>query len=88
MRLAEHLLASAIGAASSRLVLSLLLRKRDPVAEAALKLLDEASAAIQYNRELLQTRSTMCARASAVFDRDMRLISGTAQFGELLEPAA
>ena len=48
-------LASAIGAASSRLVLSLLLRKGAVSPQAALKLLDDASAAIQYNREILQS---------------------------------
>src|SRR5262245_10125833 len=51
LRYAEHLLASAIGAASSRLVLSLLLRKRSVSTKAALKLLDDANAAIHYNRE-------------------------------------
>src|SRR6185503_5401620 len=55
LRYAEHILASAIGAASSRLVLSLLLRKRTVSTKAALKLLDDANAAIQYNREILQT---------------------------------
>src|SRR5690606_30776301 len=55
LRHAEHLLASAIGAASSRLVLSLVLRKRAVSRRAALKLLDDANAAIHYNREILQT---------------------------------
>src|SRR5262249_6679366 len=55
VRYAEHVLASAIGAASSRLVLSLLLRKRTVSTKAALKLLDDANTAIQYNREVLQT---------------------------------
>ncbi len=53
----EYLLASAIGAASSRLVLSLLIRKRTLSTEAALKLLDDANAAIHYNREILQKRA-------------------------------
>jgi Na+/proline symporter len=47
VRHAEHILASAIGGASSRLVLSLLLRKRTVSTKAALKLLDDANAAIQ-----------------------------------------
>jgi len=55
LQYAEYLLASAIGAASSRLVLSLLLRKRMVSTKAALKLLDDANAAIHYNREILQT---------------------------------
>ena len=46
VRYAEHILASAIGGASSRLVLSLLLRKRTVSTKAALKLLDDANAAI------------------------------------------
>ncbi|MCC2102244.1 MAG: hybrid sensor histidine kinase/response regulator, partial [Hyphomicrobiales bacterium] len=54
LRFAERLLASAIGAASSRLVLSLVLRRRNVSHKAALRLVDEASAAIQYNRDLLQ----------------------------------
>src|ERR1700722_9263031 len=51
LRHAEHLIASSIGAASSRLVLSLLLRKRTVSAKAALKLLDDSHAALHFNRE-------------------------------------
>src|SRR6266404_5025348 len=51
---AEHLIASSIGAASSRLVMSLLLRKRTVSAKAALKLLDDSHAALHFNREILQ----------------------------------
>ena len=52
---AERLIASSIGAASSRLVMSLLLRKRTVSAKAALKLLDDSHAALHFNREILQT---------------------------------
>src|SRR6478672_5323026 len=51
---AERLIASSIGAASSRLVMSLLLRKRTVSAKAALKLLDDSHAALHFNREILQ----------------------------------
>ncbi|MCS0503126.1 PAS domain-containing hybrid sensor histidine kinase/response regulator [Ancylobacter mangrovi] len=85
IRYAEHLLASAIGAASSRLVLSLMLRKRTVSTKAALKLLDDASAAIQYNREILQTALDHVRQGIAVFDRDLRLICWNRQFGEMLE---
>src|SRR4051794_22734393 len=74
LRYAEHLLASAIGAASSRLVLSLLLRKRMVSTKAALKLLDDANAAIQYNREILQTALDHVRQGIAVFDKDLRLV--------------
>ncbi|MPZ56090.1 MAG: response regulator [Rhizobiales bacterium] len=85
LRHAEHLLASAIGTASSRLVLSLLLRKRAPSAKAALKLLDDANAAIHHNREILQTALDHVRQGIAVFDKEFRLICWNRQFGELLD---
>ena len=85
IRYAEHSLASAIGAASSRLVLSLLLRKRTVSTKAALKLLDDANAAIQYNREILQTALDHVRQGIAVFDRDLQLICWNRQFGEILD---
>ena len=85
MRYAEHILASAIGAASSRLVLSLLLRKRTVSTKAALKLLDDANAAIQYNREILQTALDHVRQGIAVFDKDLELICWNRQFGDILD---
>ena len=85
LRYAEHLLASAIGAASSRLVLSLLLRKRTVSTKAALKLLDDANAAIHYNREILQTALDHVRQGIAVFDKDLQLICWNRQFGEILD---
>ena len=85
LRYAEHQLASAIGAASSRLVLSLLLRKRTVSTKAALKLLDDANAAIHYNREILQTALDHVRQGIAVYDKDMRLICWNRQFGEILD---
>lgn len=84
LRHAEHLLASAIGTASSRLVLSLLLRKRTVSTKAALKLLDDANAAIHYNREILQTALEHVSEAIAVFDKDMQLVCWNRQFREIL----
>jgi signal transduction histidine kinase len=85
MRYAEHLLASAIGAASSRLVLSLLLRKRTVSTKAALKLLDDASAAIHYNREILQQALDHVRQGIAVFDKDLHLVCWNRQFGDILD---
>jgi Na+/proline symporter/signal transduction histidine kinase/CheY-like chemotaxis protein len=84
LRYAEHLLASAIGGASSRLVLSLLLRKRTVSTKAALKLLDDANAAIHYNREILQTALDHVRQGIAVFDKDLHLVCWNRQFGEIL----
>ena len=81
---AEHLIASSIGAASSRLVMSLLLRKRTVSAKAALKLLDDSHAALHFNREILQTALNHVRQGIAVFDPDLQLICSNRQFAELL----
>lgn len=85
LRFTENMLASAIGTASSRLVLSLLLRRRDVGMQSALKLLDDASEAIQYNRELLQSAIDQVRQGIAVFDKDLRLICWNRQYREILE---
>jgi Na+/proline symporter/signal transduction histidine kinase len=83
VRYAEHLLASAIGAASSRLALSLLLRRRNVSTKAALKLLDDASAAIQYSRDLLQHAIDHARQGITVFDRELRLLAWNRAFVDL-----
>jgi Na+/proline symporter/signal transduction histidine kinase len=88
LRFTEHLLASAIGAASSRLVLSLLLRRGDAGSQSALRLLDDASEALQYNRDLLQSALDQVRHGLSVFDKDMRLICWNRQFRELLNVPA
>jgi Na+/proline symporter len=81
---AEHLIASSIGAASSRLVMSLLLRKRTVSAKAALKLLDDSHAALHFNREILQAALNHVRQGIAVFDSDLQLICSNRQFVEIL----
>jgi Na+/proline symporter/signal transduction histidine kinase/CheY-like chemotaxis protein len=85
LRYAEHLLASAIGAASSRLVLTILLRKRALSTSRALKLLDDANAAIHYNREILQTALDHVRQGIAVFDKELGLTCWNRYFGEILD---
>ena len=84
VKFTENLLASAIGAPSSRLVMSLMLRRLNLGREAALRLLDEASEAVQYNRDLLQTALDHVRQGIAVFDKKMQLICWNRQFRELL----
>lgn len=84
LRFAEHLLASAVGAASSRLVLSLLLEKVSPDPRHALQLLDDASAAIQQSRDLLQSAIDHVRQGIGVFDRHHNLICWNRQFRRLL----
>ncbi|MFO1109582.1 MAG: PAS domain-containing hybrid sensor histidine kinase/response regulator [Bradyrhizobium sp.] len=81
---AERLIASSIGAASSRLVMSLLLRKRAVSAKAALKLLDDSHAAAHFNREILQTALNHVRQGIAVFDADLQLINSNRYFAEIL----
>lgn len=85
LRFTEHLLASAIGAASSRLVLSLLLNRGQVGKQSALRLLDDASEALQYNRDLLQSALDQVRHGLAVFDTQMRLVTWNRQFRELLD---
>jgi Na+/proline symporter/CheY-like chemotaxis protein len=81
---AERLIASSIGAASSRLVMSLLLRKRTVSARAALKLLDDSHAAFHFNREILQTALNHVRQGIAVFDTELQLICSNRQFADIL----
>ena len=85
LRFGEHLLSSAIGAASSRLVLSLLLRRRNLTTEAAFKLLDDASAALQYNRDILQHGLDHAGQGITVLDRDLRLLAWNQAFIQLYD---
>ncbi len=85
LRIAEHLLASAIGAASSRLVLSLVLRRRNLSSVAALKLVDEASAALLYNRDMLQYALDFARQGISVFDADLRLTCWNREFRDMFE---
>ena len=84
LRFAEHLLASAVGAASSRLVLSLLLERVSPDPRHAVRLLDDASAAIQHSRDLLQSAIDHVRQGIGVFDRHHNLICWNRQFSRLL----
>lgn len=84
LRFTEHLLTSAIGAASARLVLSLLLKRGDVSSQSAMKLLDDATEAIQHSRDLLQSALDQVRHGLSVFDKDMQLICWNRQFRELL----
>jgi Na+/proline symporter/signal transduction histidine kinase len=85
MRFAEHLLASAIGASSSRLVLSLMLKRRNLSSDAALRVLDEASAQIQQNRALLQHALDHAQQGMTVFDKDLQLLACNRAFRAIFD---
>ncbi|MEX0956997.1 MAG: PAS domain-containing hybrid sensor histidine kinase/response regulator [Rhizobiaceae bacterium] len=83
IRFSEQLLASAVGSSSSRLVLSLLFQRNDHSSRDALRLLDDASEALQQNRDLLQTALDQMEEGITVFDKDLRLICWNRQYRTL-----
>jgi PAS domain-containing protein len=85
LRFSEQLLASAIGAASARLVLALLLNRDDPTPADAHRLLDEAEQALHYNRDLLQTVIDRVDQGIAAFDRELRLVCWNRLFRQHLD---
>ncbi len=80
LKFAETMLASAIGAASSRLVLTLLLRRRSVSKRAALELLDATSTAIQNSRDHLQHALDHARQGITVFDHEMRLVAWNREY--------
>jgi len=84
LRFSEQLLASAIGASSSRLVHTLLIKQYDETLETNFALLDEASRAVQFNHDVLQTAIDQLEQGITVFDGDLRLASWNKQFRKIL----
>lgn len=84
LRFSEQLLASAVGASSSRLIHTLLIQRHNRTALHDLQLLDEASRAIQFNRDMLQTAFDQLEQGVTVFDGDYRLASWNRQFRQIL----
>jgi Na+/proline symporter/signal transduction histidine kinase/CheY-like chemotaxis protein len=83
IRFSEQLLASAVGSSSSRLILSLLFQRNDSSSRDTLRLLDDASEALQHNRDLLQTALDQMEQGITVFDKDLRLICWNRRFRSL-----
>jgi len=84
LKFAERLLASAIGTASARVVMALLLQRGAGHTAGAMRLLDDASDAIVYNRDLLQSAIDHVEQGIVVFDHDLALVCWNTQFRNLL----
>jgi Na+/proline symporter/signal transduction histidine kinase len=82
---AEQLLGSAIGSSSARLVLSLILQKAEDANADTAWLLDQASEALQYNQDMLQTALSQMDQGIAVFDSSGRLTIWNRRFRHLLD---
>ncbi|WP_166015812.1 PAS-domain containing protein [Chelativorans multitrophicus] len=85
IRFSEQLLTSAVGSSSARLILSLLFQRIESSPRDAMKLLDDASLALQHNRDLLQTALDQMEEGITVFDEDFRLTCWNRQFRALLD---
>lgn len=85
LRFAEQTLAGALGAASSRLVLSLALRRRNLSRAAALDIVDEASAAIQRNEHMLQHAIDFAQQGISVFDAELKLVFWNREFHNMFD---
>lgn len=81
----EQLLGSAIGSSSARLVLSLILQKAEDPSADTVWLLDQASEALQYNQDMMQTALAQMEQGIAVFDASDRLTIWNRRFRSLLD---
>ena len=84
-RYTERLLVGALGAASARLILASTLRGRDMQPEDVVRLLDETSHAIQFNRELLRAALEHLPQGISVVDKELRLVAWNRRYIELLD---
>lgn len=82
-RYTEHLLAGALGASSARLLLASTLRGRDMQLEDVIRLLDETSHEIQFNRELLRATLEHLSQGVSVVDKDLRLVAWNRRYIEM-----
>ena len=85
LRFTEHLLAGALGAASARLVMASMLRGRDMQLEEVVRLLDETSQVIQFNRELLRAALEHLSQGVSVVDAELRLVAWNQRYLELFQ---
>ena len=85
VRRVEHLLSSAIGASSARLVLALLTRRPTVSSRDALQLLGDTSAALQHKRDLLQHALDHARQGITVFDKERNLLAWNRAWLELYD---
>ena len=85
IRFSEQLLASAVGSSSARLILSLLFKRGDSASKDTFRLLDDATEALQHNRDLLQTALDQMEQGITVLDQDFRLTCWNRQYRALFD---
>lgn len=84
-RAAERMLAGAVGASSARRVLSAALAGGGRAPEDVVRMLDEASQAVQFNRDLLQTTLDNIDQGVSVVDEELRLTAWNRRYVEMFD---
>lgn len=84
-RIAERMLAGAIGASSARNVIGLALAGQDGDASDVNQMLDEAANAVQFSREILNAAINGIDDGVSVVDTDLRLIAWNQRYLELFD---
>ncbi|HSU44263.1 MAG TPA: NahK/ErcS family hybrid sensor histidine kinase/response regulator [Casimicrobiaceae bacterium] len=85
VRIVEHGLAGALGASSARLVMASMLRGRDMQLEEVVRLLDETSHEIHFNRELLRASLEHLAQGVSVVDAELRVVAWNHRYIEMFD---
>lgn len=80
---AQRLLGSVIGAASARRVLDAAASGKKLVFEDVVSIVDSASRALEFNRELLQATLENVSQGISVVDADLRLVAWNHRYAEL-----
>lgn len=84
-RAAERMLAGAVGTVSARRVISVALSAGGNAPEAVLRMLDEASEAVQFNRDLLLTTLDNIDQGVVVVDEDLRVTAWNRRYLEIFD---
>ena len=81
----ERLLAGVLGASSARAVVKATIEGRDMQVEDVVRIVDEASEVLQFNRALLQGAIENISQGISVVDQSLRLVAWNRRYLELFE---
>ena len=81
----ERLLAGVLGASSTRAVVKAAIEGRDMQVEDVVRIVDEASEVLQFNRALLQGAIENITQGISVVDQSLRLVAWNHRYLELFE---
>lgn len=81
----ERLLAGVLGASSTRAVVRAAIEGRDMQVEDVVRIVDEASEVLQFNRALLQGAIENITQGISVVDQNLRLVAWNHRYLELFE---